>query len=120
MLTESSESLGEAAPDTKLKNSKPNPTTRLNVGKGKYIELYYKSLCKSMYDIVGKSVGLIADAMTIRSSKNDINLLVYLETERLRAEERMRIQMKSEKRQKNVSVIERKTDAVMMRGFKCK
>ena len=37
--------------------------------------------------------------MTSRSSKDDTNLLVYLETERLRAEERMRIQMESDKRQ---------------------
>jgi len=53
----------------------------------------------NQYDIVGKSIGLIADAVTSRSSKDDTNLLVYLETERLRAEERMRIQMESDKRQ---------------------
>ena len=56
-------------------------------------------LCYSIYDIVGKSIGLIADAVTSRSSKDDTNLLVCLETERIRAEERMSIQMKSDKRQ---------------------
>jgi len=45
MLTESSESLGKAALDTKSRNSKPDPTTRLNVGKGIYIVFYYKLLC---------------------------------------------------------------------------
>jgi len=58
----------------------------LNVGKGKYIVLYYKFLCKSIYDIERKSIGLIADAVTSHLSKDDANLLVYLETERLRAE----------------------------------
>jgi len=36
MLSGSSEIWWEAALDTKSKNSKPNPTTRLNVVKGKY------------------------------------------------------------------------------------
>ena len=73
----------------------------------------------NQYDIVGKTIGLIADAVTSRSSKDDTNLLVYLKTERRRADERMRIQAKKDRR-KNVSVIERKTDVVMIRGFKCK
>jgi hypothetical protein len=45
MLTGSSDSLGKAALDTKSKNSKPNPTTRFNVGKGIYIVFYYNFLC---------------------------------------------------------------------------
>ena len=40
MLTGSSDSIGKVAPDTKSKNSKSNPTIRLNAGNGKYIVLY--------------------------------------------------------------------------------
>ena len=64
-----------------------------------YILYSVTIFCANQYDIVGKSIGLIADAVTSRSSKDDTNLLVYLETERLRAEERMRVQMESDKRQ---------------------
>ena len=64
-----------------------------------YILYSITNFYANQYDIVGKSIGLIAAAVTSRSSKDDTNLLVYLETERLRAEERMRVQMESDKRQ---------------------
>jgi hypothetical protein len=41
--------------------------------------------------LTGKSIGLIAEAVSSRSSKEDNNLIVFLETERMRAEERERI-----------------------------
>ena len=41
--------------------------------------------------LIGKSIGLIAEAVSSRSSKEDNNLIVFLETERMRAEERERI-----------------------------
>ena len=36
---------------------------------------------------------MIADAVSSRSSKEDNNLIIFLETERMRAEERERIQI---------------------------
>ena len=44
--------------------------------------------------IVGKCIGQIADAVSSRSSKEDSNLVIFLESERLRAEERERIRQK--------------------------
>ena len=41
--------------------------------------------------IVGKCIGQIADAVSSCSTKGDSNLLIFLESERLRAEERERI-----------------------------
>ena len=41
--------------------------------------------------VTGKSIGMIAEAVSTRSSKEENNLLAYLETERMRAEERERI-----------------------------
>jgi hypothetical protein len=41
--------------------------------------------------LIGKSIGLIAEAVSSRSSKEDNNLIVFLESERMRAEERERI-----------------------------
>ena len=41
--------------------------------------------------LIGKSIGLIAEAVSSRSSKEDNNLIVFLETERMRAEARERI-----------------------------
>jgi len=41
--------------------------------------------------IVGKCIGQIADAVSSRSTKEDSNLVIFLESERLRAEERERI-----------------------------
>ena len=40
---------------------------------------------------IGKSIGMIADAVSSRSTKEDNNLIVFLETERMRSEERERI-----------------------------
>ena len=40
---------------------------------------------------IGKSIEMIADAVSSRKSKEDNNLIVFLETERMRAEERERI-----------------------------
>jgi len=40
---------------------------------------------------IGKSIEMIADAVSSRSSKEDNNLIVFLESERMRAEERERI-----------------------------
>jgi len=36
--------------------------------------------------VTGKSIGMIAEAVSTRSSKEENNLLAYLETERMRAE----------------------------------
>ena len=41
--------------------------------------------------IIGKCIGQIADAVSSRSTKEDSNLVIFLESERLRAEERERI-----------------------------
>ena len=41
--------------------------------------------------IIGKCIGQIADAVSTRSTKEDLNLVIFLESERLRAEERERI-----------------------------
>ena len=44
--------------------------------------------------IIGKCIGQIADAVSSRSTKEDSILVIFLESERLRAEERERIRQK--------------------------
>ena len=46
--------------------------------------------------VTGKSIGMIAEAVSTRSSKEENNLLAYLETERMRAEERGRKRIRQE------------------------
>jgi len=58
--------------DTKSKNAKPNPTTRLNVG---------------------KSISQIAEAVSSTKKDTEMNVLIYLEAERMRAEERERVRL---------------------------
>ena len=41
--------------------------------------------------LTGKSVELIAEAVSSKSSKEDINLIIFLESERMRAKERERL-----------------------------
>ena len=53
--------------------------------------LYWLLIIHKLLLLIGKSIGLIADAVSSRSSKEDNNLIVFLETERMRAEERERI-----------------------------
>ena len=51
--------------------------------------VYYFSLKYPF--VTGKSIGMIAEAISTRSSKEENNLLANLETERMRAQERERI-----------------------------
>jgi len=46
--------------------------------------------------IVGKCIGQIADAVSSRSTKEDSNLVIFLESERLQAEERERIRQEEQ------------------------
>ena len=55
---------------------------------------------------MGKRIELIADAMTSRSSKDNTYILVYLETERLRAEERLQMENESRRAEERYRIRE--------------
>ena len=66
--------------------------------------------------IIGKFIGQIVDAVSSRSTKEDSNLVIFLESERLRAEERKRIRQekRADERRREKEERRREDNRLMM------